>query len=51
MKNQNDKPGLAWYALLASGMVLILIPNVATTPTGLAIVAGAAGYRALGDKK
>lgn len=51
MKHKNDKPGLAWYALLATGLVLIVIPEPATTATGLAIVAGSAGYRALGDKK
>lgn len=38
--------GVPWWLALGTGMVLIVIPEPATTATGLAIVASTVGYRA-----
>ena len=39
--------GVPWWVALGTGLALVVFPDPATTATGLAVVAGTVGYRAL----
>lgn len=47
MSRKKKSVGAPWWIALGTGMTLILIPEPATTATGLAIVAATVGYRAV----
>ena len=45
----NDGVGLGTLLAVVTGLVLVAIPEPATTATGLAIIAGTFGFRAVSN--